>query len=739
MNTLNWKLNKLIIAGLLSVSSVLPASTICLQADDVVSVTEEGYSDGLPVMSETYMKDASGAPVSIGTETSLAASTASLKKDLKDPITENASKSVVFESAADARNGIAKVTLDAAGIASNDEAYDVVLVLDESGSMNMASSTNQNNISPDLNQDHYYCIPKDLFGNDSAIYFQLKEFNNTAAFQPWSANLDLWNLMVERFNLSGWWVTNAASQGAPAIMNKWQPWNNEYVKNPEGSVEPYTHITFDDLMTDGTKYCSPGIGNKYACYDRMIIEKAEASILSKQIENSGAEATISVVGFNSVATTRCQLQPTNTAAGIAAIDKALQNTDGGGGTSYYNALDQAASILNSRTGSSAGRKAYVIFITDGTPYDTVHSSFQDKADALKSIATVHATGIYSGAIASLRQVASSDETANDCMTTSDFDLVISNISKTITNSSVLTDTIGNNYSFYVDSTHPVTGFDGTAYTSIPSIPPDIKYNALDKTVTWTVAGSSLRNGERISFYEKLDDGLLSLSGNSGSYDTNEAAELVYHNVVSGIAQKDQTVSLKTYAVQHNTETLHASLSSNQMTENDPSLKGNELTDGDDIIYTITLTNPGTIDTLPLSVKDYIPANTSFTAIVSGDGCYSQTNDCIIWTIPVIKANTSVSVSFQVKVNSVSATENNETILNTFTWGWGTEDMYEAADPVCTGNTLINPTSAYTVPISNEEETADTSDHSGTLSAVVILSISLSLAGILLLNRRKYSC
>lgn len=734
-------------ANMLSAAAGMAVFSVCsplMAEENTYAAVTKGYLNGTPVQSEITMYDANGNAVPIGDSVDQAADINNLKSTLTDADFENASKSAVFENTDDASQGIAKVSLDAVGNPPA-QSYDVIFLLDESGSMNMGSVNNQltvdstkqqANTSPDLNLDHYYRIPAGYFGNEDDIYFRLVDLDSPVAFQYWNQDMDAWNLIAEKYNL-----TYTAYKTAESIMRKWQPWNNLYAKNADGT---FTRITYEDLNLDGTQFCSPALGNTYACFDRMIIEKAQASILSQQIENSGADARIAVVGFNGSIRTTDTLYSTTTDEGKAAIAEQLNYTDGGGGTNYTAAFTEAKKILDNR--SDQTRPSYIVFITDGAPYP----SDADGAAIAASIyntyqTTIQAIGINSGELASLQKVAHPVENARDCTTTAEFDQVINSISQTITNTSILTDTIDDNYELYVDEDHPIT-VNGIKYTSVSALTPDIKYDASTKMFTWNVPGADLPTGERLSFYEKLDTTKCSLGSANGTYPTNGNAALTYHQVTNGIADEDKVIDLEPYQISYDTGSVTAALTSDQMTNDDPAAVGKEVTDDNTVTYTIKVTNSSDMDMNNLVVKDYIPAGTLYDAIVSGDGTYSSTANAVVFTIVSLAAGQSTDVSFAVKVNGVAATETKETITNTFSYAWGTAEDYTSTDPQCAGNTLTNPTPQYAVstasPVPENEEdqytAPDTSDHSNAGTAAGVLGISLLSMILAILYKNKYS-
>jgi len=683
----------------LAMSFQTPAALQCSAetaiSDDRELVVTKDYDSNTPVLSRMGFYDASGNLVPIGSETDFDSDIANLKSQIADG-ESNASKSGSFATEEDAKNGIAKIVLDAVGKPVT-PAYDVVLVLDESGSMNMSMSSDptfsagdRKKLSPDLNEEHYYRIPANLLndGTKGDAFFQLREFG-TDAFVPWTNFGDVWGQIKSKYG-----VKDSVS------MKEWQPWNNLY-KNENGS---YTSIPSIDTTE---KFTSPvdnhdSFTNKDGCIDRMMMEKQQALALSESILNSGDDARIAIVGFNDGLVDKSQCDLTSDPE---TIHSTLDHFIGKDNTDYTAGLQKAMDILNARTDKS--RKASVIFITDGEPYygdnTADQNNFGTVSSALKSIATVYAAGINIGesSIQYLASVASGEGYYFNCKTVQDFMDTMNSLSQKVLVSEqpVLHDSIGSDYALYIDDTHPVTE-QQTSFSSIGALPSNILYNSDSKSFDWMLSsGTKYENGERLSFYIQLNPTKDSTASTSGQYSTNGDAELTYHKLLSDGTQDPNPTSipLSSPSVKFDISKFPAELTSDRMTNNDPSVLGQQVQSSDTILYTITIHNNGDLDSENLAVKDYIPEYTTFDSIVSGQGTYSKESNSITWTVPEFKAGTDTTVQFRVKVNDVSRTSELETVTDTFTWGWGSASEYASKDPVCAGNTLNNPTPGASEP------------------------------------------
>ena len=174
-----WRRSSALLTAAAMTAAFIPttvtAQDTAVATSDGTTVTVKDYTDNVPYESQIAMYNANGDIETIGTDLSYGSTAytndiAQLKSTISSSngtYTQYASKTGQFATASDAQNGIAQLTFNAVGTQEKVTPYDVVIVLDESGSMNMLSSNDKaTNISPDLNPDHYYCIPASVgFGN----------------------------------------------------------------------------------------------------------------------------------------------------------------------------------------------------------------------------------------------------------------------------------------------------------------------------------------------------------------------------------------------------------------------------------------------------------------------------------------------------------------------------------------------------------------------------------------------
>jgi uncharacterized repeat protein (TIGR01451 family) len=669
----------LLLTQLLIVSVVCPnvwAADISVNSDGD-TITSKDYANNQPVMSQYSLYDASGNKVTIGKEVDSTTDIANLSKNLADG-TMNASKNGCFANTQDAENGITKIDFDTVGkpVKSSE---DVLFVLDESGSMNMLMDSNESlgaykSLSPCLNEDHYYCIPVSCdFGNTQDIYFKLSDYGADA--------FSAWNVIPQSiFNQI---KTDYGLHSDALGLSKWQPWNQHYIKNSDGT---YTNVSKEYLTTN--KYDSP-VGNTNDCFDRMMMEKDQVKSFAVDFLNNRQNSREAVVGFSQDATTYTK----NFTNSIDTIKSDLTNYVGHDHTNYTAGLENALDLIQNRTDKS--RPAYVVFITDGKPEPSTNNGI-DQAAALKALGSnIFAIGIRVGENDLLENDIASNHQYKSCDTVAEFTSALNRINQNLSGNptGTVTDTIGADYSLVVDADYPIT-IGGKAYTSLDSLPESINYDATTKTFTWTQAASE--EGSRLSFYEQLDASKRSSAAATGSYDTNGSASLTYHKLTKDDSGKivtdpeTTTIPLDTPKIQTQGSTFPASVVSNRMTNNDPDQMGQTVTNGDEITYTITLKNDGTTDAKNLVIRNPIPQYTEFVS-AQNDGVYSSDNNYITWEIPEIKAGESVQVSFTTKVTADVTDQTADIIPEGFTWGWGTAADYTTQNPPCVGNQLQNPT------------------------------------------------
>ena len=210
-----------------------------------------------------------------------------------------AAKNAYFEQQDDAKQGIVRTDLD---IADNPvgEPIDVALVLDDSASMNMYSITNDmisgcggNTINSCccLADDHYYYVPANTFGNAESFYFNPMDIKGYGRTWKEYASDDEWKAELARR-----YGTTKRDFSEDNIINNWKPEENHYKKVGDDYVKidkPAVGTIPSEMYPQGY---SP-VGNNDGCIDRMMIQKASALELAKNILNANDRNKVSVYTF----------------------------------------------------------------------------------------------------------------------------------------------------------------------------------------------------------------------------------------------------------------------------------------------------------------------------------------------------------------------------------------------------------------------------------------------------------
>jgi len=94
------------------------------------------------------------------------------------------------------------------------------------------------------------------------------------------------------------------------------------------------------------------------------------------------------------------------------------------------------------------------------------------------------------------------------------------------------------------------------------------------------------------------------------------------------------------------------------------LTGSTVKADDEIVYTITVTNPGPTEMTDVEIVDYVPAGTELKVPheITNGGVYRSADDSIHWKIDV-PGNDSVSVSFTVTVKKIPQAVHSLKIVN----------------------------------------------------------------------------
>lgn len=261
---------------------------------------------------------------------------------------------VKYAELVDAENGIVKITMDIAGTpVTMTEGVDVVVVSDESASMNMfaddngdgtAYSGNLGIISLCLNEEHWYGLDKDfvakLYPNinipedaseeeKSSLQAQKDEIDTIlSAVAAWETPLYFQPTAAMRFSVSGEWGSTYAADtksvltaalnalGDDVAYTDYIDWNNlsRIFGMQDSAYWPsgLNHYVYDEETGDYEKvtleegaYTLPIEGNEYGCYDRLTVERsAYARFVQDLLENNdaaenvGQKNRVAYVGFS---------------------------------------------------------------------------------------------------------------------------------------------------------------------------------------------------------------------------------------------------------------------------------------------------------------------------------------------------------------------------------------------------------------------------------------------------------
>ncbi|WP_283651189.1 VWA domain-containing protein [Ileibacterium valens] len=154
------------------------------QSKATAEVIKENPAIPAVEISNATLLDKSKKPVLIGSDTQIPV------QELLDQIEKGqatAVKAGVFVSDEEALNGIVQLTFQIAGKENESEKpINVMLILDQTGSMNMYCKDPTTFMMDCLNPDHLYYIPEGTFGNHGAGYVRIADFNPEGpVFKSW--------------------------------------------------------------------------------------------------------------------------------------------------------------------------------------------------------------------------------------------------------------------------------------------------------------------------------------------------------------------------------------------------------------------------------------------------------------------------------------------------------------------------------------------------------------------------
>lgn len=269
------------------------------------------------------------------------------------------------------------------------------------------------------------------------------------------------------------------------------------------------------------------------------------------------------------------------------------------------------------------------------------------------------------------------------------------------------------------------------YTTFSSVENGGIYNGSD-SISWYVGDLSPGESAKVSFTVKVIE------------ETNNNIENIGLFKQTGEASEDTALSNsdpfeETSKVVHEPPEPKMALVKTSSIDNTKGVSA-----GDVITYKIKVNNTGDRTLKNVWVKDYIPANTAYTAntvSTSYGGVYITTSNAVQWVIPEIAIGDSAEVSFSVTVNSgyVEGTIIKNTALGEIL---GEHGEPGDKDPANKSNEVTNPTATVLGETSSEEapeeevlgEEAKTGDSMDSIPYLFLMLITA--AGALIIASRR---
>lgn len=447
---------------------------------------------------------------------------------------------------------------------------------------------------------------------------------------------------VNYFTVSAWNPNN----------NHYHVVNGSYVKIPQPAQIPQSVNGFDPDY----HFYSPQENNEAGCYDRAMLSKQYAREFARSLFQQNPNNRIAVEIFNNQQETAFR---TDFTSDYSKLESILDFTDGGDNTNYELAFTEARSLVEQSEGFMKNRPLYTIFVSDGQPnrslskedpalseeyakaggfnfYTGIQAADQFKSEVPQIL---YAAGLQTNIQTYLSKLASKPEYARDCRSMEEFRQFLHDVAaswqREHPRNGELEDVIANGFTLLISKDHPFV-MDGTAYTAKEQLPAAVKIDGQKITIS---LGTLTEQGRNISFFVQAAPQLLANSSRRILYPTNSQASLRYDPVII----KDGNLE---FGPQTSVElkTPYAEFSNSRITARKSSDKENQkLKPGDEITYTIDLTNTGLLDLDHLYVSDAIPEGTEY---VSGGTFRDGT---VYFDLKDLKAGTVTSVRFTVRV------------------------------------------------------------------------------------------
>ncbi len=696
------RMTSLLMATALCSSLILTATSRMAQTGSIYR-----YSGDRISVINTTLSLTSGGDIPREFEDSMSA----LGGELSESETGIGAKSVYYDSPQDALDGITKVDIDFYGNLMS-KPVDVVFLMDQSGSMNMASlvPTESHVTTLCLNPEHYYRLPMvaTVNGdtNNYAYYFQE---NSIAPSKAWYDST-FYNAVETRFvqDMQVYYgsdavITNAGFHPEFSVYNfpaRYSHYTKTNAENPEFVITdniyaigtgfdyrlPAEQAIFDYKTvrtpeeagsTSAAPFYSPidlGIerwvsfprseGFPYdICMDRMAISKSIFYVLGSDILADGPLNRAAFVNFAGSIVNERELSGD-------PLSSEFASTLGYRDTNYQLAFERAAEIFENSSDTESSR--YVIMVTDGTPSigngssaATLPSLTSYVRDVLEG--THGAKVYYIGISLSADELAVYDELAStvngellafSSRTVDDLIGMYSILYNVMTAALEVTDSLGEQFNINIDASHPIEVMwkdkSGVTHTETATSLEDaarfgISYTGSDGNYTISWDTTSVdMAGGRLSFYQKLNSDSIVME--DGVYPTTSTNKGANVSYVD-YNGKNQSLTLENAANidVNGTSDITVELASTTATE---------VEYGDIIDYTIKVTNTPTYGDGAASgdilLNAAVPENTRF---IEGNG-FTQNGSELSYNLGYLAAGSSRTINYSVMTTADGITIDN---------------------------------------------------------------------------------
>lgn len=649
-----------------------------------------------------------------------------------------AMKSGSYENESDASQGIVRLQFDLAGVPKTLKSpVDVLLVMDQTASMNMYSDYNNSWYMPCLNPEHRYEIPAGTFGDHGSGVLNILDWNpqadcfqdwfGTAEGKPWIRKWvkDMLDSLgpnpkqneaeenaEELSEVSAEEVTGSLEERLPDLLavNQADPlvyaertpdeedvdqisplaesddpsmakvFDSGYTINNETMLawNPQSHHCHQENGTWKTipvpenqpaeingqqvflHNYSPADDNPYGCKDRAMLSKIYARAFAQELLERNPANRVGLELFGTEVYNWGRFPFTSD---LSTLSEGFEFHQGLRRTNFQAAFDAADQMMSPAWKLDPNAAEYVLLVSDGMP-DINNADVTGNEDAYAALPFAGDANFVAGYQAAqqfkkdhphtevftcglavpvenyLSYLASSPEDAKSCSTMDEFKSFLEDLAGRLDTGTiedgVLTDTISSEFELLVDETHPFA-VNEDKYTSVENLPSSVSING--KTITYQ-AGILDENMQTLSFYVKADPKIITNRSKEVLHATNEKAALQY----SPIIEKDGMLA-KGELKEKPLPSPLAEFKSSVLTAVKSSVpeSGSKVKVSDEVVYSISITNNGLADAENLYIFDEIPKGTEW---VKG-GEYKDGQ--VSFVIPSIKAKSTQSVSFRVKV------------------------------------------------------------------------------------------